>query len=231
MADTKKIKVAEVNFQDEYKPEGKSFTIFYFQLKTEDGELARFSTNGRNQTKFLVGNEYEVVVSTKNNRSGINTFFDYSDAYKESHKASGGSTGGQKKGGAWSPYVRPRSEAMSIIAQSSYEAAVLASTKLAKDKLTSHSQVRDIAEMFAKFIITSSGFDSPECKTGVADNLKVANQKSITYQNALKRAVDMIDFPFFAPLSVDKVPICSTQKIIEMAELIVKDITEIAGGL
>jgi hypothetical protein len=224
MADTKKIKVAEVNFQDEYKPEGKSFTIFYFQLKTEEGELARFSTNGRNQTKFLVGNEYEVAISTKNNRSGINTFFDYSEAYKEAHKSGGGTTGGQKKGGAWSPYVRPRSEAMSIISQSSYEAAVLASIKIAKDKLSSNTQIKDIAEMFAKFIITSSGFDSPECKTGVADNLKAANQKSITYQNALKRAIDMLDLPLVA---TDR----TTQGLITLTELIVKDITEIANGL
>jgi len=225
MADTKKIKVAEVEFQDEYKPEGKSFTIFYFKLKTEDGELARFSTNGRNQTKFLVGNEYEVVVTSKNNRSGINTFFDYSEAYKESHKSgSGSSSGGQKKGGAWQPYVRPRSEVMSIIAQSSYEAAVQASCKIAKDKLISVSQVKDIANILATFIAESSGLNSPECKTGVADKLKEANQKSIVYQTALKRAIDLLD--------LTNVPITrTTQGLITLTEEIVKDINEIANGL
>jgi len=225
MSDTKKIKVAEVEFQDEYKPEGKSFTIFYFKLKTEDGELARFSTNGRNQTKFLVGNEYEVVVTQKNNRSGINDFFDYSEAYKEAHKSgSGSSGGGQKKGGAWQPYVRPRSEVMSIIAQSSYEAAVQASIKIAKDKLTSVSQVKDIANIFATFIAESTGLNSPECKTGVADKLKESNQKSIVYQTALKRAIDLLD--------LTNVPITrTTQGLITLTEEIVKDITEISNGL
>jgi len=225
MENTKKIKVKSVEFQDQFQPEGKSFTIFYFKLETEDGELARFSTNGRNQTKFLVGNEYEVVVSTKNNRSGINTFFDYSEVYKEAHKSgSGGTTGGQKKGGAWQPYVRPRSEVMSIIAQSSYEAAVQASIKIAKDKLTSVSQVKDIAGIFATFITEASGLNSPECKTGIADKLKEANQKSIVYQTALKRAIDILD--------LTNVPITrTTQGLITLTEEIVKDINEIANGL
>lgn len=226
MADTKVIKVAEVEFQDEFRPEGKSFTIFYFKLKTEAGELARFSTNGRNQTKFLVGNEYEVVVTQKNNRSGINDFYDYSEAYKESHKSGGGSSSGsgQKKGGAWQPYVRPRSEVMSIIAQSSYEAAVQASCKIAKDKLTSVSQVKDIAGIFATFISEASGLNTPECKTGVADKLKEANQKSIVYQTALKRAIDLLD--------LTNVPITrTTQGLITLTEEIVKDINEIASGL
>jgi hypothetical protein len=227
MADIKTIKVKAVEFQDQYQPEGKSFTIFYFQLETEEGELARFSTNGRNQTKFLVGNEYEVVVSQKGNRSGINTFFDYSDAFKEAHKGSSGgsTTGGQKKGGAWQPYVRPRSEIMSIIAQSSYEAAVLASVKIAKDKITSHEQVKVIAEMFTKFITDTSGLNSPECKTAVADKLKEANQKSIVYQAGLKRAIDMLDLPNVAK------DYLSTQGLITLTELIVKDINEIANGL
>ena len=226
MADTKLIKVKAVEFQDDYTPEGKSFTIFYFKLETETGELARFSTNGRNQTKFLVGNEYEVVVTQKNNRSGINTFFDYSEAYKEAHKSGSGSSsgGGQKKGGAWQPYVRPRSEVMSIIAQSSYEAAVQASIKIAKDKITSVSQIKDIAGLFAQFINEASGLNSPECKTGVADKLKEANQKSIVYQTALKRAIDLLD--------LTNVPITrTTQGLITLTEEIVKDITEISNGL
>lgn len=226
MTEVKTIKVAEVTFESEYKPDGKSFTIFYFQLKTEDGELARFSTNGKVQTKFLIGNTYEVVVSTKNSRSGINTFFDYSEGEKEKHKANSSSGGGQKKGGAWQPYVRPRSEIVSIIAQSSYEAAVLASVKIAKDKLSLTSQVKDISEMFAKFVVEASGLNSPECKTGVTDKLKEANQKSIVYQAALKRAIDMLDLPLIATSTV-----CTTQGIITLTETIVKDINTIASGL
>jgi len=225
MAENKTIKVKNVEFESQYQPEGKSFTIFYFTLTTEDGEQARFSTNGRTQTKFLIGNTYEVAVSTKNNRSGINTFFDYSEAEKEKHKGSGSTGGGgQKKGGAWQPYVRPRSEVMSIIAQSSYEAAVQASCKIAKDKLTSVSQVKDIAGIFATFISEASGLNTPECKTGVSDNIKVANQKSIVYQAALKRAIDMLDLPLVLTTR-------TTQGIITLTELIVKDINEIANGL
>lgn len=227
MADVKTIKVKDVKFESEYKPEGKSFTIFYFQLETEDGEQARFSTNGKVQTKFLIGNTYEVVVSSKNNRSGINTFFDYSEAEKEKHKSNSGSGGGgQRKGGAWQPYVRPRSEIMSIIAQSSYEAAVLASVKIAKDKLSLVSQIKDIAEMFAKFVTEASGLNTPEAKTGVVDKLKESNQKSIVYQAALKRAIDILDLPLIATPTV-----CTTQGIITLTETIVKDINTIANGI
>lgn len=226
MADTKTIKVKNVTFESEYKPEGKSFTIFYFQLETEDGEKARFSTNGKVQTKFLIGNEYEVAISTKNSRSGINTFFDYSEGEKEKHKSGSGSSsgGGQKKGGAWQPYVRPRTEIMSIISQSSYEAAVLASVKIAKDKLSLVSQVKDITEMFAKFITEASGLNSPECKTGVSDAIKAANQKSIVYQAGLKRAIDMLDLPLVATNR-------TTQGIIDLTETIVTDINSISSGL
>jgi len=129
-------------------------------------------------------------------------------------KVEGKTTYGQKKGGAWQPYVRPRSEVMSIIAQSSYEAAVQASCKIAKDKLTSVSQVKDIAGIFATFISEASGLNSPECKTAVADALKSANQKSIVYQTALKRAIDLLD--------LTGVPITrTTQGLITLTEEIV----------
>lgn len=222
MSEIKKIKVAEVTFNREFKPEGRTFTLFYFNLTTEDGEKGEFSTNAREQKKFLVGVEYEVEVTEKSNRGGIYNWFDYSPATKESKVNS--TTGGQKKGGGWKPYVRPRSEVMSIIAQSSYEAAVSASIKIAKDKLSATSQIKDIANMFSTFIAEASGLNTPECKTGIGDALKDANQKSIVYQAGLKRAIDMLDLPLVATNQ-------TTQGIIDLTEVIVKDINEIANAL
>jgi hypothetical protein len=233
MSEIAKIKVAEVEFNREFKPQGKSFTIYYFNLKTTDEQVGEFSTSTRNQTKFLVGEEYEVDISEKSNRGGIYNWFDYSEGEKEKRKTgTGGGSHIAKKG--WQPYVRPRKEIMSIVSQSSYEAAVQASVKLVailakQDKVLpvdSHTQIKDIARMFATFIAESSGLNSPECKTAVPDNLKDANQKSIVYQAALKRAIDMLDLPLVATQTV-----CSTQGIITLTEAIVKDINEIANGL
>ena len=239
MAETRTIKVLTVEFESEYKPEGKSFIIYYFQLKTDAEEVARFSTNGRNQTKFLIGETYEVSVTEKNNRSGINTFFDYSDAEKERRKSSSSGTtgGGQKKGGAWQPYVRPRKEIVSIISQSSYEAALLACVKL-NPLINSHLQIKSVSKIFAEFIIKESGLNSTECMNGISDALKEANNKSIVLQSALKRAVESLNFTASAEegKGMEKelggsIKTRSTQGIISLAELIVKDINEIANGL
>ena len=241
MLEIRTIKVLEVSFESEYRPEGKQFIIYYFQLKTDTEEIARFSTNGRNQTKFLIGETYEVSVTEKNSKSGIKTFFDYSDAEKEKRKAGSGSSsssgGGQKKGGAWQPYVRPRKEVVSIISQSSYEAALLACVKL-NPLISSHVQVKSVSKIFADFIIKESGLNSTECMNGISDALKEANNKSIVLQSALKRAIESLDF---TPSTEEgkgmekdlggSIKTRSTQGIISLTELIVKDINEIAGGL
>jgi hypothetical protein len=240
MSEIRKIKVLSVEFEDQYQPEGKSFIIYYFQLKTDAEEIARFSTNGRNQTKFLIGETYEVSVTEKNSKSGIKTFFDYSDAEKERRKAGSGSSstgGGQKKGGVWQPYVRPRKEIVSIISQSSYEAALLACVKL-NPLINSHLQIKSVSKIFAEFIMKESGLNSTECMNGISDALKEANNKSIVLQSALKRAVESLNFTASAEegKGMEKelggsIKTRSTQGIISLAELIVKDINEIANGL
>ena len=239
MAETRTIKVLSVEFESEYHPEGKSFIIYYFQLKTDAEETARFSTNGRNQTKFLIGETYEVSVTEKNSRSGITTFFDYSDAEKEKRKSgsSGTTGGGQKKGGAWQPYVRPRKEIVSIISQSSYEAALLACVKL-NPLINSHLQVKSVSKIFAEFIMKESGLNSTECMNGISDALKEANNKSIVLQSALKRAIESLNFTSSTEegKGMEKelggsIKTRSTQGIISLTELIVKDINEIANGL
>ena len=224
MSEIKTVKIAEVAFNREYKPPEKSFTIYYFNLKTDDEMVGEFSTNGRNQTKFLVGESYSVEITEKSNRNGTYNWFDYSEAEKEKRKAgsSGGSGAPQKKGG-WEPYVRPRKEIVQIIAQSSYEAALLACIKL-NPLIASHTQISSVAKVFSDFICKSSGLNSTECMNGIKDPLKEANVKSIVLQSALKRAIEA--------LSLEKLDVAkTTQGIITLTELIVKDINEITNTL
>ncbi len=184
MADVKKVKVLEVTYNREFKPVGKQFIIHYFNMKVDDGFdtlEGEFSTNSKEQTKFTIGQSYEVDITTKSNRGGEYLWFDYSEQEKEKRKSSSGYAGGSKKP-AWTPYVRPRIEVMSIITQSSYEAAVITATKLAADTVTTHKQIADVARKFSEFIVDVSGLNTTECKAGNKDSLKAANDKSIVYQ-------------------------------------------------
>jgi hypothetical protein len=98
MADVRKVKVLSVEFNREWAPPGKTFKVYYFNIKTEDGLSGEFSTSSRDQTKFLTGQEYEVKIETKTTGKGSYNFFDYSDGEKENRKSSS-SGGGFKKGG------------------------------------------------------------------------------------------------------------------------------------
>ena len=232
MAEVKKIKVIEITFNREFAPPGKGFTIYYFNLKADDGFNildGEFSSNGRNQVKFLVNETYDVVVETKSNRGGSYLWFDYSEAEKEKRKANTPSPSG-KKGGQYS-WVRSRPEALLIISQSSYESAVIACKAIAPTAIQSHKQVADIARLFCKFIVEMSGLASPECKSDNKIALKDANEKSILYQKALKIAVLCLDLPELERNIDENVKPNTTAWMIRITELIVKDLIEIAHGL
>lgn len=235
MADVRKIKVLEVNYTKEFKPEGKQFIIYYFSMRCEsNGEelFGEFSTNGKAQTKFLIGNEYEVDIVTKSNRKGEYLWFNYSEAEKEKRKSSysGGSSKSGKETG-WTPYVRPRIEVMSIITQSSYEAAMLTATKLAPDTVNTHKQIADVAKKLSEFIVDMSGLNTTEVKAGNKESLKAANDKSIVYQKALKLAVQALDINKMEAVLGTPDKLRTTQGIIDLTQLIVKDINDIANGL
>jgi hypothetical protein len=78
---------------------------------------------------------------------------------------------------------------------------------------------------------------------GISDALKEANNKSIVLQNALKRAIESLDFTpttdeqeKAGKIGMEKelggsTKTRSTQGIISLTELIVKDINEIANVL
>ena len=192
MEDIVSIKVAEVNFNREYKPAGKQFIIYYFNLVDEFGETFEFSTNGRNQTKFLVGQTYEVLKIQKQSPHGPYYFIDLSDAEKERRKAkpSGGTS---SKGGDYK-YVKPRKESIQIITQSSYEAAIIAALKIAVGKIKTVPDVNEIATMFTKYVISMSGYSSSEALSDNKEALKKANELSIIYQKAIKLAILYLDF-------------------------------------
>jgi hypothetical protein len=232
MADVRKIKVLSVEFNREFTPPAKKFTIYYFTIKTDDELVGEFSTNARNQVKFLVGDTYEVKIEEKSTGKGKYLFFDYSDGEKEKRKE-GTAGGGSNKGGSYK-YVRSRAEVLLIISQSSYEAAVNAAIKIEKATNTSivnsHNQLSTISKAFVDYIAESSGLTSPECKSDNKDALKVANEKSIVYQKALKIAVEALDLSKMEEsIGADKLR--TTRGIISLTDLIVKDIIAIANGL
>jgi len=234
LTETKKVKVLDLSYNREFKPEGKSFTIHYFNIKFDDGmdELAgEFSSNAKNQVKFLIGETYEVSITTKSNRNGEYLWLDYSEAEKEKRKEASGNkysgTKGKKEG--WTPYVRPRKEICSIIAQSSYEAALSVATKL-PDKAFTHKDIAAITKVFGDFIITASGLNSTECKNEDKKALTDANNKSIIYQKALKCAVLTLDVKQFESVN-NAVVLLSTQGLISLSEAIAQDIITVANGL
>ena len=226
MADVRKIKVKQVSFNREFKPPGKQFIIYYFNLETDDDMVGEFSTNGRNQTKFLVGEEYEVEVLEKSNRGGFYNWFDYTEAEKEKRK--GPSDGYGKKGGSYS-FVRSRKDVLSIISQSSYEAAVIACAKIAPETITNQKQVADISKRFFDFICDVSGLNSSECKSDNKIAMKEANEKSIVYQKSLKLALQCLDIKKFESEVGSDDKLKSTQGLITLTEVIFKNINDIAN--
>jgi len=68
-----KSKVKSIGFNREWKGEAKegkpAFTNYYFNIEWESGDIGQFVTNKRDQTKFVIGQEYEFKVSKldKNN--------------------------------------------------------------------------------------------------------------------------------------------------------------------
>ncbi len=62
-----KSKVSEVTFNREWRRTD-GITIFYFDIKFEDGIIGQFSTNKREQTKFHINQEYEYLIKGQNKR-------------------------------------------------------------------------------------------------------------------------------------------------------------------
>ena len=60
-----KSKVTKVEFQREWKHPGSQKMIYYFDVEFEDGIKGEFSTNKKDQNKFLVGEVYNYTVTVK----------------------------------------------------------------------------------------------------------------------------------------------------------------------
>ena len=57
-----KSKVTKVAFQREWKNPSFNTTVYYFDIEFEDGTKGEFSTNKKDQNKFLVGESYNYEV-------------------------------------------------------------------------------------------------------------------------------------------------------------------------
>lgn len=64
------VKVVQIDFDREWSPKDKDFTIFYFNIELEDGTKGFFSTNKREQTKFEVGKSYNITTEKKQSKNG-----------------------------------------------------------------------------------------------------------------------------------------------------------------
>jgi hypothetical protein len=225
MSETKKITVSETKFNREFTTSS-GFKIYYFDLKDDAENWYQFSTNNKNQTKFLNGNSYEVVVEEKQTSKGVYYAIDYSEQEKANQKANKSSQPAKAGYG----YVRSRHEAITIITQSSYESAALLCIKAGKDIITTHTQIAAIAKQFTAYVIDQSGLNSTECKNNVKDFLKAANDKSIIYQKSLKLAIICLDLPKMESELPEKVVLVSTDGMIKLADMILNDINLIVNG-
>jgi len=224
MAETKTIKVLTVEHNRSFTTSN-GFKIEYFKLKDDDENIYEFSTNKNPQTKFLIGQTYEVTVETKQNKGGEYKVIDLTNDEKERRKGVSSS-----KGSSGNKWVRPRSEVLSIISQSSYEAASSISAKLGAGKISSHTQVKEISKQLMNYIVESSGLNSEECKKGDKDALNTANSASIVYQKALKCAVICLDVPGMESKLTAPMTFRSTAGIIAVTDFILNDINELANG-
>lgn len=220
--ETKKIKVLSVEHSREFTTNS-GFKIQYFKLMDDHEDVYEFSSNVRDQKKFVIGNTYEVTVEKKQTSRGEYFFIDLSQSEKERKKISTGGYSGRKS------FYRTRRELMSIISQSSYEAATFLCVKFAPSVIESHKDISKIAKVLSTFIIEKSELDSDLCKKENPDALKVANEKSIVLQKSLKIAIEALNLP---KLTLDdKTEIKGTQAVISLTELIAEDINSIANEL
>ena len=231
---TKTITVKEVTLGNEWYDERNKRTIHYFNMKciTDDGEEleGQFGTTNNPQTKFLIDNSYEVDIIEREYNGVIQYKFDYSEAQGKKSKGTRASNNANKA--ASYKYVRPRSEIMSIISQSSYEAAMILCIKVSNNtdtKITNHDQIASISEKLCKYIVDKSGLNSVECKNAVPLALKEANNTSIVLQKSLKIAIMGLELEGLT-LPEGQL-LLSTQGIVTLTELITNDINKIANSL
>jgi len=170
-------KVKEVTFNREWAPDSGAFINYYFniQIEKEDNTILNgfFSTNKKDQNKFIVGSEIEYrIIEGKEDKNG-QPKIDRPETDKSPKAVTG------KK---WKRDVTVR---RSIIAQSSLDTAVTALNAIintwpelkVQDKITKISQVGSIADNMMKWIAQYSGSNE---------------QMEIICQSSLKRAVAII---------------------------------------
>lgn len=220
--ETRKITVEEVSYTREFTTTT-GFKIHYFKLKDTEGNYYEFSSNVKDQKKFIGSKTYEVTVETKQNRGGEYFFIDLSQAEKDRQKLTkGNSYSGTKK------YYRTRAELLSIISQSSYEAATLLCIMF-HAPIVSVTEISSVAKVLSTFIVESSELNSDSCKKEDPTAMRVANDKSIVYQKALKIAIQAFELKTLK--LVDGNDIKGTRGIISLTEELFNAINKIASEL
>lgn len=223
--ETRSITVKEIQYNRKFTTNS-GFTIHYFKLTDVNDEIYEFSTNVENQKKFVGGQTYEVIVEHKQNKGGDYMFIDLSQSEKDSRKPQTGN----KYTGNKRPYYRTRAELMSIISQSSYEAATLLCINYALDKIVSMHEITSIAKVLSTFVVEASQLDSDACKREDPVALKAANDKSIVMQKAIKIAIETAKLPKLK-LKDENDDLKGTKRIIAIAEELFEEINSIADGL
>lgn len=186
-------KAEKIEFNREWDgPHGK---IYYFNIEFTDekGELitGQFSTNKKDQDKFIVGTEYEITIEVKTTSKGEYNKFDKATTDKNPKSV---------KGKGWKRDVSVR---RSIIAQSTLDYAVAALNAIIntwpelkiQDKITKISQIGSIAGNMMKWVALNSSNNE---------------QMEIICQSSLKKAV--------AVISIKSLSIKSTDDILKAAE-------------
>lgn len=223
--DIREITVDKVKFNRSYKIPNTNNVVYYFNMECKDkaGNTLefQFSTNRETQTKFLEGNTYEVEVEEKTNRNGLYYFCNYSQAEKDKQKVKNSNRSAKSTG-----WVRPYSEVMSIIAQSSFHNAVFLINNINSDvEITQVETVASLSSVIMKHIVKATGLDTPECKANDKYSMSNANRKSIVMQKSFSIVCDCVNWDNFEPKTEGET---DTDRIIRIADKIYEYINVLA---
>lgn len=79
-------KVKKVDYLREWKNEQYNTTSYYFSVEFESGKKGEFSTNKREQIKFIVGNEYPYIIEITKKRKDNGMPYQFFDIDREAAK-------------------------------------------------------------------------------------------------------------------------------------------------
>ena len=170
--------VKTVTFNREWQHPGTGSMIYYFDISFEDDTEGQFSTNKKDQNKFLVGQEYEYLTETKSGGKGDYLFIN-------KPKAEQGSSPVPSKKWKRDPKVRKL-----IMAQSCDDYALeMIDAMAVLDKVQAPEDVFRLGEKFYEWVHRNA-----------SDN----EQMEIILQSSIKKAIKAVKIPVFKIDSSDR---------------------------